>query len=62
MTALMGRTIPRDLYDFGYLTNNEEIELQDIFCQYQSKAEHIGHNPDEFFAKVTAKEKVFEKA
>jgi predicted nucleotidyltransferase component of viral defense system len=60
--ALMGRTIPRDLYDFEYLTNNEGIELQDIFYEYQSKAKHKGHNPDEFVAKVTAKEKAFEKA
>ena len=62
MAALMGRTIPRDLYDFEYLTNNEGIELQDIFYEYQSKAKHKGHDPDEFVAKVTAKEKVFEKA
>lgn len=62
MAALMGRTIPRDLYDFDYLTNNEGIELQDIFYEYQSKAKHKGHNPDEFVAKVTAKERVLEKA
>ena len=62
MAALMGRTIPRDLYDFEYLTNNEGIELQDIFYEFQSKAEYKGHNPDEFIAKVTAKEKVFERA
>lgn len=62
MAALMGRTIPRDLYDFEYLTNIEGIELQDIFYEYQSKAKHKGHNPDEFVAKVTAKEKAFEKA
>ena len=62
MAALMGRTIPRDLYDFEYLTNNEGIELQDIFYEFQSKANHKGHNPEEFVAKVTAKEKVFEKA
>lgn len=62
MAALMSRTVPRDLYDFEYLTNNEGIELQAIFHEYQSKAVHKGHNPDEFIAKVTAKEKVFEKA
>jgi len=62
MAALMGRTIPRDLYDFEYLANNEGIELQDIFYEFQSKAKHKGHNPDEFITKVTAKEKVFEKA
>ena len=62
MAALMGRTIPRDLYDFDYLINNEGIELQDVFYEYQSKAKHKGHIPDEFVAKVTAKEKVLEKA
>jgi hypothetical protein len=62
MTALMGRIIPRDLYDFGYLTNNEGIELQDIFYAYQSKAKIKGHNPDEFVSKITAKEKMFNKA
>ena len=27
MAALMGRTLPRDLYDFEYLTNTEGIDL-----------------------------------
>ena len=40
MAALMGRTVPRDLYDFEYLTNNEGIELQDVYFEYQRKAEH----------------------
>ncbi len=62
MAALMGRTIPRDLYDFEYLTNTEGIELQDVFYEFQSKAEHKGHNPAEFIQKVTEKEKVLEKA
>jgi predicted nucleotidyltransferase component of viral defense system len=62
MTALMGRTIPRDLYDFEYLTNTEGIELKDIFYEFQGKAEHKGHNPSEFIRKVTEKEKILEKA
>jgi len=62
MAALMGRTIPRDLYDFEYLTNTEGIELQDVFIEFQLKAEHKGQDPNEFVQKVTAKEKVFEKA
>lgn len=47
MAALMGRTIPRDLYDFEYLTNTEGIELQDVFIEFQLKAEHKGHDPKE---------------
>jgi predicted nucleotidyltransferase component of viral defense system len=62
MAALMGRTIPRDLYDIDYLTDKEGIELQDVFYEFQSKAEHKGHNPAEFVNKVTAKEQILEKA
>jgi len=62
MAALMGRTIPRDLYDFEYLTNTEGIELQDVFYEFQRKAEHKGHDPAEFVQKVTEKEKILEKA
>ena len=62
MAALMGRTLPRDLYDFEYLTNTEGIELQEVFIEFQLKAEHKGQDPKEFVQKVTAKEKIFEKA
>ncbi len=62
MTALMGRTIPRDLYDFEYLTNTEVIELQDIYYEFQRKAEHKGHNPSQFIQKVNEKEQILEKA
>lgn len=62
MAALMGRTIPRDLYDFEYLTNIEGIDLQDVFYEFQGKAEHKGHNPAEFVQKVIEKEKILEKA
>jgi predicted nucleotidyltransferase component of viral defense system len=62
MAALMGRTIPRDLYDFEYLTDTEGIELQDVFIEFQLKAEHKGQDPKEFVQKVTTKEKIFEKA
>lgn len=61
MAALMGRTIPRDLYDFEYLTNTEGIELQDVFFEFERKANHKGHNPNEFVQKVNEKEKIFEK-
>jgi predicted nucleotidyltransferase component of viral defense system len=62
MAALMGRTIPRDLYDFEYITNFEGIELQEIYYEFRAKAEHKGHNPDEFVEKVNKKEKILEKA
>lgn len=31
ITALMGRTIPRDLYDFDYLIEEEGLQLKDIY-------------------------------
>lgn len=62
MAALMGRTVPRDLYDFEYLTNTEGIELKDVFYEFERKAEHKGHNPSEFIEKITGKKKTFENA
>lgn len=62
MAAIMGRTLPRDLYDFEFLTNTWGIELQDIFNEFQSKSKHKGQNPLEFVKKVTAKESVLDKA
>lgn len=37
MVDLMGRTIPRDLYDFEYLTNSEGIELQDVWRDFNKQ-------------------------
>jgi len=62
MVALMDRTIPRDLYDFEYLTNIKGIELQDVFNEFKRKAENKGHNPAGFVNKVTVKERILEKA
>jgi len=58
-TALMGRTIPRDLYDFDYLIEEEDIELQDVYIEFMRKAENKGHNPKEFMDKVMPKMKTF---
>ncbi len=62
MVALMGRTIPRDLYDFDYLTYHEGIDLQHIFYEFNRKAQHKGHNPQDFVEIVTAKQKSLEKS
>lgn len=58
-TALMGRTIPRDLYDFNYLVEEEGIELRNIYIEFMRKAENKGHNPKEFMDKVMPKMKTF---
>jgi len=61
MAALMDRTVPRDLYDFEYLTNTEGVQLQDVFYEFERKAEHKGHIPSEFVERVARKEKTFER-
>lgn len=58
-TALMGRTIPRDLYDFYYLIEIAGIELQDVYIEFIRKAENKGHSPREFMDKVMPKMKTF---
>jgi predicted nucleotidyltransferase component of viral defense system len=52
MTSLMGRTIPRDLFDFNYLTEEENMELEVVYIEFITKAENKGHNPKEFTDKV----------
>ena len=56
MVALMGRTVPRDLYDFIYLTSTRGMNIHDVFIKFQNKAKHKGHNPDKFVEKVLSKE------
>ncbi|NQY11768.1 MAG: nucleotidyl transferase AbiEii/AbiGii toxin family protein [Flavobacteriales bacterium] len=61
MAALMGRTEPRDLYDFDYLTNIEQIAIQDVYYEFERKANHKGLNPNNFVDKVSSKEILFQK-
>ncbi|PCI97674.1 MAG: hypothetical protein COB15_07405 [Flavobacteriales bacterium] len=60
ITALMGRTIPRDLYDFDYLVE-EGMELEEVYIEFMRKAENKGHNPKDFIDKVMPKMKTFER-
>jgi predicted nucleotidyltransferase component of viral defense system len=61
MAALMGRTEPRDLYDFWYLTEIEQIEIADHFFEFQNKVRHKGQNPERFLEKVLSKESAFKR-
>ena len=61
MTALMGRTEPRDLYDFWYLTEIERIEVAKLLFEFHNKAQHKGQNPKKFFEKVLSKETAFKR-
>lgn len=61
MAALMGRTEPRDLYDFWYLMEVERLDMADHHIEFGNKAEHKGHNPSDFGNKILSKEKAFER-
>lgn len=61
MTALMGRTEPRDLYDFWYLTEIERLDVADYIYFFNSKAEHKKHDPKKFMDKVLSKETAFKR-
>lgn len=57
MAALMGRTEPRDLYDFWHLTENERLDTGDIMPEFERKARNKGHDYRQFEQKVLKKEK-----
>jgi|ERR1035437_369275 predicted nucleotidyltransferase component of viral defense system len=61
MAALMGRTEPRDLYDFWYLTEVERIRVAEHAIPFHSKAERKKHEPKDFAKKVLSKESAFKR-
>jgi predicted nucleotidyltransferase component of viral defense system len=61
MTALMGRTEPRDLYDFWYLTEIERLEISDYLFEFKNKAQHKKQDPKKFTEKVLSKETAFKR-
>lgn len=61
MTALMGRTEPRDLYDFWFLTEIKLLDVSEHIYSFNNKAEHKKHNPKNFMQKVLSKETAFKR-
>ena len=61
MTALMGRTEPRDLYDFWYLTEIENTDISEYCCEFQNKAQHKKQHQDKLLEKVLSKETPFRR-
>ncbi|MEL6539529.1 MAG: nucleotidyl transferase AbiEii/AbiGii toxin family protein [Bacteroidota bacterium] len=55
MCALMGRTEPRDLYDFWYLLEIAQLRIDHLWSEFSQKAQHKGYTPNQFFIKVTEK-------
>lgn len=62
MAALMGRTEPRDLYDFWHLTENEQMSTKHHKPEFERKAKNKKHDPDKFEEKVLSKEKNLKQA
>ncbi|MET3980311.1 putative nucleotidyltransferase component of viral defense system [Mucilaginibacter sp. UYP25] len=61
MAALMGRTEPRDFYDFWYFMEIERMDLNEHWGAFEQKAARHKHDPAEFAKKVLSKEGVFGK-
>jgi len=62
MTALMGRTEPRDLFDFWYLTEHERMDTRYHNPEFKRKAKNKKHDPNLFETKVLAKERNLKQA
>ncbi len=61
MAALMGRSEPRDLYDFWYLTELEQMDVRNVLPEFARKASRKGLSGSEFMEKTIAKEARFRK-
>lgn len=61
MAALMGRTEPRDLYDFWYLTEQDGMKVEEYLGEFERKAKNKKHKPAEFEEKVLDKSARFKK-
>ena len=61
MAALMGRTEPRDLYDFWYLTEIERLDISEYLVEFQNKAKYKKQDPKKFTEKVLSKEMAFKR-
>ncbi|MGZ3812300.1 MAG: nucleotidyl transferase AbiEii/AbiGii toxin family protein [Mucilaginibacter sp.] len=59
MAALMGRTEPRDFYDFWYLTEIERMDVEDHCGAFEQKAKRHSHKPEDFEEKVLSKQAGF---
>lgn len=61
MAALMGRTEPRDLYDFWYLTEIERLSVAEHMIRFINKANHKKQDPKKLMEKVLTKEAAFRR-
>lgn len=57
----MGRTEPRDLYDFWYLTKVESIDASEHSVPFHGKVKRKHQDPEKFAEKVLGKEAAFKR-
>lgn len=62
MAALIGRTEPRDLFDFWHLTEGEDLDPKHYRHQFEKKAKNKNYKPETLEERVLGKEKNFKKA
>lgn len=61
MTALMGRTEPRDFYDFWYLIEMEGLDIAEHLHLFHRKAQNKNQDPEMFANKILRKESIFKR-
>lgn len=61
MAALMGRTIPRDVYDLWYLFEIEGMDITHHNFEFERKAINKGRDPKEFQVIFEKKEATFKR-
>lgn len=61
MAAVMGRTIPRDIYDLWYLLEVDGMKLDDHLHEFERKAKNKNQKPELFKEKLKGKEAIYKR-
>ncbi len=61
MVALIGRTEPRDMYDFWYLVEIDRMKIKDHEIEFREKAALKNQDSNSFGEKVLKKEGIFKR-
>jgi predicted nucleotidyltransferase component of viral defense system len=61
MAAVMGRTIPRDIYDLWYLLEVDGMSLDEHIPEFERKAKNKNQNPELFKEKLKGKEEIYKR-
>ena len=61
MAAIMGRTIPRDIYDLWYLLEIDGMNLEEHIPEFERKAKNKNQKPELFKEKFKSKEEIYKR-